>query len=105
MTRIELLYVDGCPGHEPLLARVRQLVAALGAPAVIEQVRIASHADAHAQRFLGSPTLRIGGADVEPGADERCDFGLKCRLYRDGTSVAGSPADGCIAAALRRVSD
>lgn len=29
-----------------------------------------------------SPTIRVNGHDMEPGADERTDFGMKCRLYR-----------------------
>ena len=45
-------------------------------------------------RFLGSPTVRIGGRDVEPGAEGRTDFGLSCRLFRTERGVAGQP-DAC----------
>jgi hypothetical protein len=100
MTRIELLYFDDCPNHEPLLARVRELVAQHGARATIEPVRIDSDEEAQAHRFLGSPTLRVDGADVEPGADERPGYGLKCRLYRGAGCLTGSPDDAWIVAAL-----
>jgi hypothetical protein len=33
MVRIELLYLDGCPGHEALLPRLRALLDALRAAA------------------------------------------------------------------------
>jgi hypothetical protein len=102
MTHIEVLYFDGCPNHEPLIDRVRELAAEHGVPAAIEAVRIASDEEAQAQRFLGSPTVRVEGADVEPGADERDDYGLKCRLYRDATRLAGNPDDASIRAALVR---
>jgi hypothetical protein len=63
-----------------------------GVRAAIEPVRIASDQEADTQRFLGSPTLRVDGADVEPGADARADFGLKCRIYRfDGTQSPAPP--------------
>ena len=35
-------------------------------------------------RFLGSPTVRIDGRDVEPGAGHRDDFVLACRVFRTG---------------------
>lgn len=31
---------------------------------------------------IGSPTVRVNGRDVDPGAVERSDHGLKCRIYR-----------------------
>ena len=104
-THIEVLYFDGCPNHEPLIDRVRELAAQHGVPAEIEPVRIASEQEAQAQRFLGSPTLRVDGADVEPGADDRRDYGLKCRLYRGATRLTGSPDDAWILAALARAGD
>src|SRR4051794_24198680 len=80
--RIEVLYFDGCPHQEPVLARMRELLTSRGEPPLIELVRVDSDEDARARRFLGSPTVRIDGADIEPGAAERTDYGLKCRLYR-----------------------
>ena len=79
MPRIELLYFEGCPGYESLLARLPPLV---GDAAELELRRVTSPEEAEAERFLGSPTLRIDGEDVEPAAAERADFGMKCRLYR-----------------------
>jgi hypothetical protein len=100
MTQIEVLYFDGCPNHEPLIDRVRELAARHGVPAAIEPVRIASDQEAQARRFLGSPTLRVDGSDVEPGADERRDYGLKCRLYRSATGLTGGPDEAWILAAF-----
>jgi hypothetical protein len=58
--------------------------------------------DAERERFLGSPTVRIDGEDVDPAAGEREDFGLKCRLYRSGDSVSKTPPPPWITAALER---
>jgi hypothetical protein len=84
VTVIEVLYFDGCPGSERLLPLVRRLSAERGAQ-LIER-RIETPDDAEAQRFLGSPTVRVDGMDVEPGAQNRTDFGFKCRLYRTAES-------------------
>jgi hypothetical protein len=40
-------------------------------------------------RFLGSPTVRVDGRDVEPGAEQRDDFMLACRVYRTESGFGG----------------
>jgi hypothetical protein len=57
-----------------------------------------------ALRFLGSPTVRVDGHDVEPGADERRDFVLACRVYQTDQGTAGEPDEAWIRAALKRAS-
>jgi hypothetical protein len=98
--KVELLYFDGCPNHEALLPRLRGLLE--GADVKLRAVE----SDEAAQRlgFLGSPTVRIDGRDVEPDADQRRDYGLKCRLYRTADGLAGAPPDAWILAAARRCS-
>lgn len=66
----------------------------------VVQRRVKSPQAAAAERFLGSPSLRIDGVDVERGAEGRVDFGLKCRLYRRADGLGGVPADELIQSAL-----
>ena len=61
-------------------------------------------AAAHEQRFLGSPSLRIDGADVEPGAGDREDCGLKCRLFASADRLVGIPPDDWVLEAVRAAS-
>lgn len=103
--RIELLYFDGCPNHEAFLPHLRELLSRERITDEVRLRRVESPEDAERERFLGSPTLRIDGRDVEPGAAERRDFGLKCRLYRTGTGVSGMPHDDWIERALRAAQD
>ena len=56
--------------------------------------------DAERLRFLGSPSVRVNGHDVEPGADERTTFMFACRLYRTPEGLAGQPASEWVRAAL-----
>ncbi|MGH2941929.1 MAG: DF family (seleno)protein [Solirubrobacteraceae bacterium] len=98
--RIELLYFDGCPSHEAFLPRLRELLAQAGVDAPIAERRVRSNADAQRERFLGSPTLRVDGLDVDPDAGERTDYGLKCRLYRTADGLSGAPRDEWVLGAL-----
>jgi hypothetical protein len=56
---------------------------------------IDTEASAQREGFVGSPTIRIDGADLQPPAEED-PAGLTCRIYRrrDGsTSPLPDPAD------------
>ena len=100
--RIELLYFDGCPSYRRLLPRLEKLLRDAGVRDPVELRRVETEHQAAKQRFLGSPTVRVDGADVEPGADARDDFGIKCRLYRAASGQSPIPPDEWIIASLRR---
>ena len=95
---VELLYFDGCPSHARLLPVVERLAGEAGAELHVRAVETLEAAEA--ERFLGSPTLRVDGRDVEPYAEAREDFGLKCRIYRSDEGQAGVPPEGWIRDAL-----
>jgi hypothetical protein len=100
--KVEVLYFDGCPNHEALLPHLRELLESHAAGADIELVRVQDADAAERERFLGSPTVRVDGEDVEPGAGERTDFGLKCRLFATPGGRRGMPTDEWVLAALER---
>lgn len=99
--KIELLYFDGCPSCEALVPRLRELLAREGVSEQVELRRVESAEAARRERFLGSPTVRIDGEDVDPGAAERTDYGLKCRLYRTSDKTSGVPPEEWIVGAIR----
>jgi hypothetical protein len=100
--QVELLYFDGCPSHGALLPRLRELLVEADLDVPVQQRRIESDADAERQRFLGSPTLRVDGDDVDPGAARRSDYGLKCRLYPTDDGLRRAPPDAWVLGALAR---
>jgi hypothetical protein len=102
--RVEILYFDGCPNHEPARALVEQVAAELGLQPEIELVEVTDAGTATRLRFLGSPSVRVDGRDVEPGADERSDFVLSCRVYRSERGLAGQPEADWIRRALSEAS-
>jgi len=97
--KIEILYFDGCPSHERLLPVLEQMADAHGTQ--LDRVRIETVDEAERLRFLGSPSVRVDGRDVEPGMDERSDFGMTCRLYRSAAGQSGVPPREWIEEALR----
>jgi hypothetical protein len=98
--RVEILYFDGCPNHEPARALVERLAAQLRIEPEIRLVEVADPEAAVALRFLGSPTVGVNGVDVEPGAAERRDFALSCRIYRSEGRVAEQPQESWVREAL-----
>jgi 8-oxo-dGTP pyrophosphatase MutT (NUDIX family) len=100
--RIELLYWDGCPSHPQALADLRAAMEELGLdPAAVEVRHVGTDDAAAADRFVGSPTIRIDGVDIFDPGDEPA--GLTCRIYhlRDGRfSAVPDPDD--LRDALRR---
>ncbi|MGH2859868.1 MAG: DF family (seleno)protein [Solirubrobacteraceae bacterium] len=90
---IEILYFDGCPSHEQLVEHLPRLLEREGITANIVLRDIPDIESALAERFLGSPTVRIDGRDIEAGAAKRDDYGLKCRIYKTEAGLVGLPAD------------
>lgn len=99
--KVELLYFAGCPSYERLLPRLQELIAEIEPGTEIELRAVESIEEAEREEFLGSPTVRVDGRDIDPGVGERDDFGMKCRLYRSDEGVAsGLPPENWIRAAL-----
>ena len=99
---VEILYFDGCPHHAALAPRIREIATAAGVEVDVRHKLVPDAEAAERERFLGSPTVRFDGADVEPGAGQRDDFGIKCRLYRTPDGLRGMPADARIHDAIVR---
>ena len=105
--KVELLWWNGCPSTERAVAELREVMTELGIEAAALQTRqVETEQSAAAEGFVGSPTLRIDGRDLEPGAVDGQE-GLTCRVYRlrDGrVSPTPDPAD-VRAALLHAMSD
>ena len=101
---VEILYFDGCPNHEPALALVERLGRELGIEPRVQLVNVPDQETARRLRFLGSPTIRVAGVDVDPETDERDDYALSCRVFRTEAGIAGQPDERWVREALLRES-
>jgi len=99
---VEILYFDGCPNHHPAIALVERVGGELGIDPEIRLVDVPDQEAAQRQRFLGSPTIRVGGVDVDPHSDERSDYALACRVFRTHAGIVGQPDERWVRDALLR---
>jgi hypothetical protein len=94
--RVELLWWRECPSWERALERLREAMRDEGLdPESIVVREVDTDRAAEREEFVGSPTIRVNGADVQPPTGGE-PTGLACRVYRrrDGrTSPLPDPED------------
>jgi hypothetical protein len=101
--KIEVLYFKGCPNHVATMQILREALDSLGQQNQICEVEISSQAAAEAIRFVGSPSIRINGSDIELWARTAKSFGMSCRTYMNGSQRAGVPPRELIRRAIMEV--
>jgi glutaredoxin len=81
--RVELLWWTGCPSTGGALEELRMVLAEAGLdPEEIDVREVETEEQAFQENFVGSPTIRINGRDIEDSSGQRP--GLACRVYRLG---------------------
>lgn len=101
---VQLLWWRGCPSWEEALAILREEMNAAGIdPNSVDVREIRTDHDAELEGFVGSPTIRVDGGDIDPPRDE--PIGLTCRVYRlrDGR-ISSLPERERLREALERAS-
>lgn len=93
--RIEVLYIPGCPHHQPTVERVRNVLTSETLEGEVCEVPVNTEGDAQSLGFPGSPTVRVNGRDIEP--NRTAAPVLACRLYANGTGV---PPEDMLRAAI-----
>jgi hypothetical protein len=101
---IEILYFPDCPNYLPAVERVQKALQEEAVSAEVKHVEVPDAAMATSIRFLGSPTVRINGIDVEPAARSGGAPGMCCRTYRAGNVPEGAPSVALIREAIRELS-
>ncbi len=76
VTKLELLFSPGCGAIESTVRMVKDVLRELDVAADVSELMVDTEEKARELKFLGSPSIRINGGDIEPGADERQDYGL-----------------------------
>ena len=97
---VEIFYFDGCPNHQPAIALVERVSRELGIEPELRLVKVPDNETARRVRFLGSPTIRVGGVDVDPSTEERSDYALSCRLFHTEAGFVGQPDERWVREAL-----
>ncbi len=99
--RVQILARKDCDNRAMAVIVVERVAAEMGIAVELEEIDVTSEAQAKKRRFLGSPSVRVDGLDVEPGMMDSTDFTLGDRIYRSGDrGLQAWPDDRWIRAAL-----
>lgn len=72
---IQVLMSPGCGHGQRTLELVTEVVRMLAQRAQIETITVSTPQDASLHAFPGSPTVRVGGIDIEPHAPTNVALG------------------------------
>lgn len=100
--RIEVLWFQGCPNHLAADSLLRSVLQDMGVQATVESIEVPDEETARRLVFPGSPTIRVNGADVEPGWQPCEDCTPRCRVYWTASGLKGVPEAAWIEAAIAR---
>jgi hypothetical protein len=78
--RVSFLYFEDCPSYDLALERLREVMDEEGIPDDVEVIKVETEEQARKLRFVGSPTIRVYGQDIDPPSDSH--YALTCRAYR-----------------------
>ena len=98
--KIEFLYFDDCPNHEKAFALLQEILRDAAIDATIERIEIKDDEDAVKRKFVGSPTIRINGVDVQQIENDHV-FGRTCRTYVVDGAFTRLPSRAMIENTLR----
>ncbi|MGB8311755.1 MAG: DUF2703 domain-containing protein [Halobacteriota archaeon] len=102
MLAIDFLYTDDCPHCSEALIILKEVLSEEHVEADLNVIRVASEEEAEQLKFLGSPTIRMNGEDVELGVEQRADYHGHCRLYVYHEQVFDQPPKEMIREALKK---
>ena len=63
-----VLMMPGCANGPQAIARIKELSNKAALKVRVQEIVVATEDEAKKQQFLGSPTIRIGGRDIDPKA-------------------------------------
>jgi hypothetical protein len=102
MNKIEFLYFSDCPNYLLALDILDEVLNDESLNWPVEMILVTTQETAVSQKFLGSPSIRICGEDLEYSPSEEREYGLKCRIYQADGKTQGFPPEKLIRDAIQR---
>ncbi len=103
--KIELLYFEGCPSWKEAEKNLKAVLEELKIKDPIRYIKVENDEDLIRHRFIGSPTIRGNGLDIEPKARDTRKYFLGCRVYNVEGSLIGWPSSEMIRKGLLECMD
>lgn len=102
--RVSFLYYEECPSHDLALQRLREVMAEESIADEVEVIKVETEEQAHESHFVGSPTIRVDGQDIDSPSDPR--YALTCRVYHlKDDRISPLPSKDMIRRALQSVAN
>jgi len=98
--KVELFYIAECPNYREAARMLREALSECGFRDKVSEIEVTDAAQAQALVFMGSPSIRIEGNDIEPMLPNQRRCGLSCRTYSVGGKLVGVPPLDMIRAAI-----
>lgn len=98
--KIELLYFHGCHVYKIALENIKEVIKEKGLDTEVDLKEIKNDKQALKDKFLGSPTVRINGVDIDPEAKIINKYSMTCRLYLEDGAVNELPSKKMIRQAI-----
>ena len=94
--KIEIVYFRDCPNYLPAMDRLRTVLRQEGLCTEVAEIEVKDGAAAKELQFIGSPTIRVNGRDIDAASRTVMETAFACRRY-----PGGLPPEEMIRAALR----
>lgn len=98
--KIELLYFKECHVYRIVLKNINEVIKEKGLDTEVHLKEIKNDKQALEDKFLGSPTVRVNGTDIDPAAQEINKYSMTCRLYLEDGAVNELPSKKMIRQAI-----
>ena len=98
--KIELLHFRECHVYKTTLENIKEVIKEKGLDTEVNLKEIKNDKQALSNKFLGSPTVRINGMDIEPNAQKINKYSMTCRLYLENGVVNELPSKRMIRQAI-----
>ena len=98
--KVELLYIAECPNYPEAARILKETLSEFGSRDEVSEIEVTDSAQADALAFIGSPSIRIEGRDIEPIEPTERHYGISCRTYLVDGKLTGVPPLEMIRAAI-----
>lgn len=73
---IEALFTPNCNSRKATLSMIEKITRNRSLNVDLKEITISSAREANVARFIGSPSIRVNGQDIEPESREKSDYGM-----------------------------
>lgn len=102
---IEFLYFEDCPFYKKAEEVLDQVLLEADLRTNVVKKNIATSDMARAEKFVGSPSIRVNGLDIDPAGRNSTTYARMCRVYWIKGGFLGWPTKEMLLAAINEAGE